>query len=68
MFITGVQLEVGEYDATTIPEFQHEDFEANGDRCTRYYQIANFPNNTGIGQGFSSDGTGRGATFIPFSQ
>ena len=64
--ITGVQLEVGEYTASTIPSFQHEDFKTNIDRCTRYYQIAKSPNNTGVGQGFSSDGTGRGATFVPF--
>ena len=64
--ITGIQLEVGEYTASTIPSFQHEDFKTNIDRCTRYYQIAKSPNNTGVGQGFSSDGTGRGATFVPF--
>ena len=42
------------------------DFKTNIDRCTRYYQISKSPNNTGVGQGFSSDGTGRGATFVPF--
>ena len=36
--ITGVQLEVGEYDATTIPPFQHESFKDNSERCQRYYQ------------------------------
>ena len=65
-YITGLQMEVGSFDSTTIPPFQHEDFKTNIDRCTRYYQIANCPNNTGVGQGFSSDGTGRGATFVPF--
>ena len=64
-FLTGVQLEVGEYTSATIPSFQYEDFKTNVDRCTRYYQIAKSPNNTGVGQGFSSDGTGRGATFVP---
>ena len=66
IYVTGLQLEVGEYTASTIPSFQHEDFKTNIDRCTRYYQIAKSPNNTGVGQGFSSDGTGRGATFVPF--
>ena len=65
-FITGLQMEVGEFTSASIPSFQFEDFKTNLDRCTRYYQIGNFPNNTGIGQGFSSDGTGRGATFVPF--
>jgi len=65
-FLTGVQMEVGEYTASTLPPFQHEDFKTNIDRCTRYYQISKSPNNTGVGQGFSSDGTGRGATFVPF--
>ena len=35
--LTGVQLEVGEYDATTIPPFQHENFGDNLVRCHRYY-------------------------------
>ena len=34
--ITGVQLEVGEYDSTTIPPFQHESFGDNLARCQRY--------------------------------
>ena len=65
-FLTGVQLEIGEFTSATIPSFQYEDFKTNIDRCTRYYQISKSPNNTGVGQGFSSDGTGRGATFVPF--
>ena len=59
-------MEVGEFTSSSLPAFQHEDFKTNIDRCTRYYQIAKSPNNTGVGQGFSSDGTGRGATFVPF--
>ena len=65
-FITGLQMEVGEFDANSIAAFQHEDFKTNLDRCVRYYQINKNENNTGVGQGFSSDGTGRGATFVPF--
>ena len=37
-FITGVQLEVGEFTSTTLPPFQHEDFGDNLDRCQRYFQ------------------------------
>jgi len=36
--LTGVQLEVGEYDSTTIPPFQHEEFGCNLYRCMRYYR------------------------------
>jgi len=36
--ITGVQLEVGTYSATTIPPFQFEDFGDNLARCQRYFQ------------------------------
>jgi len=37
--LTGVQLEVGEYDATTIPPFQHERFAENLARCHRYCYV-----------------------------
>ena len=36
-WLTGVQLEVGEYTASTIPPFQHESFGNNLARCQRYY-------------------------------
>ena len=38
VFITGVQLEIGEFDSTTIPPFQHELFGDNLARCQRYFQ------------------------------
>jgi len=38
IFITGVQLEVGEFDANSIAPFQHESFADNFFRCQRYYQ------------------------------
>ena len=38
IYITGVQLEVGEYSATNIPPFQHESYGNNLSRCQRYYQ------------------------------
>jgi len=37
-YITGLQLEVGEFDSTTIPSFPFESFESNLRRCARYYQ------------------------------
>ena len=36
-YITGIQLEVGEYTSSTIPPFQHESFGDNLARCQRYY-------------------------------
>ena len=37
-YLTGVQLEVGEFDSTTMPSFQHESFDENLKRCERYYE------------------------------
>jgi len=37
-YITGVQLEVGEFSSTTIPPFQHESFADNLARCKRYFE------------------------------
>ena len=37
VFITGVQMEVGEYTSATIPPFQHESFDNNLRRCQRYF-------------------------------
>ncbi len=36
-YITGVQLEIGEFDANTIPSFPFESFENNLRKCQRYY-------------------------------
>ena len=39
-YITGVQLEVGQFTSSTLPAFQHESFGDNFRRCLRYgYQI-----------------------------
>lgn len=35
--ITGVQLEVGEFDSTTIPSFPFESYESNLRKCQRYF-------------------------------
>ena len=47
-YITGVQLEVGEFDSTTIPSFQHESYGDNLQRCKRYCQ-STFSQGTAIG-------------------
>ena len=36
-FITGIQMEVGSFDSTTIPPFQHESYGDNLARCQRYF-------------------------------
>jgi hypothetical protein len=36
--ITGVQLEVGEFDSNTIPSFPFESFDNNLRKCMRYYE------------------------------
>ena len=36
-YITGVQLEVGEFTSTTLPPFEHESLGDNLLRCQRYY-------------------------------
>ncbi len=38
IYITGLQMEVGEYTSTTLPPFQHESFGDNLIRCQRYFQ------------------------------
>jgi len=37
-WITGVQLEVGEYTSATLPPFQHESYGDNLRRCLRYFE------------------------------
>ena len=37
-YLTGVQLEVGEFDSTSIPAFPFESFENNLQKCMRYCQ------------------------------
>jgi hypothetical protein len=40
-YITGVQLEVGEFDSTSIPSFPFESFTSNLIKCSRYYTEIN---------------------------
>ena len=45
VLITGVQLEVGTFDANSIPDFQFEDVGTSLARCQRYFQKS-FPQGT----------------------
>ena len=38
-YITGVQMEIGEFDTNTIPPFPFESRDSNLRRCKRYFQI-----------------------------
>jgi len=68
--ITGLQLEVGDYDINSIPHFQYESYGENLQRCKRYCQ-STFSEGTDIGSATSAGiiitcaagtGTGRVAT------
>jgi hypothetical protein len=37
-YMTGCQMEIGEFSSTTLPPFQHESFGDNLRRCQRYFQ------------------------------
>jgi hypothetical protein len=45
-YITGIQLEIGEFDSTSIPSFPFESFENNLRKCLRYYYFLGGVNNT----------------------
>ena len=57
VYITGVQLEVGEYTSATLPPFQHESYGDNFLRCQRYCQQFNHDttggNETQVGIGWA---------------
>jgi len=55
-WITGVQMEVGEYTSSTLPPFQHESYGNNLARCQRYYyKLAAGTNQViGLGNGYAS--------------
>jgi len=55
-WLTGVQLEVGEYTSSTIPPFQHESYGDNLERCQRYAYVISGDNQVlGFGFGKGSD-------------
>ena len=49
-FLTGVQMEVGNFDANSIAPFQHESFADNLLRCQRYFQLLQASYGTTLGQ------------------
>ena len=51
--ITGVQLEVGEYNSSTLPPFQHESFGENLRRCHRYCYVMGSADNAENGGQFT---------------
>jgi len=66
VFITGVQMEVGEYTSSTLPPFQHESFEDNLARCQRYYYKFAAADGGYFGSG-NIDGNNDAQIFVPFS-
>ena len=69
-YITGVQLEVGEFDSTTIPSFPFESYDSNFKKCCRYFQNQEYDTNANmIGVGYNeSNSIGRGVIMFPFGQ
>ena len=66
-YITGVQLEVGEFTSTTLPPFQHETLGDNLLRCQRYFWRADTSTNARpfcMGRYWSADNVG-GLLYYP---
>ena len=57
LYITGVQLEIGEFTSSTIPPFKHETYANNLARCQRYFQMRAEGNQKIIGIGNWGSGT-----------
>jgi hypothetical protein len=65
-YMTGCQMEIGEFDTNTIPSFPFESFDNNLKKCQRYFEA--FPSNSGdgvIGFGYGS-GSDTARTMFPF--
>tara|TARA_R110002012_G_scaffold320163_1_gene542612 strand:- start:163 stop:1296 length:1134 start_codon:yes stop_codon:yes gene_type:complete len=48
-YVTGVQLEVGEFDSTSIPAFPFESFDNNLQKCMRYFERVSRDGNRAYG-------------------
>ena len=59
LYITGVQLEVGEYTSATIPPFQHESYGANLERCQRYFFKSAIQGEAVLGSGLGNITNGK---------
>ena len=53
-YLTGVQIEVGEFDANTIPSFPFESFENNLRKCQRYFENHTASGSAQIAHAFGS--------------
>jgi len=53
LYLTGIQLEVGEYTSSTLPPFQHESFADNLRRCHRYCYVMGSADNAENGGQFT---------------
>ena len=56
-YVTGVQLEVGEFDANSIAPFQHESYGDNLARCQRYHFTTGDRSNYMFGRGWNNSTT-----------
>lgn len=65
--ITGVQVEVGEFDANSIPPFQFEDRATSLARCQRYFQKLGGSAYTSIGTGILSNARTRVRSHVPYN-
>ena len=64
-YLTGVQLEVGEYTSSTLPPFQHESYGDNLARCQRYYYKLAAADGGYFGSG-NIDGSNDAQILVPF--
>ena len=54
IFITGIQMEIGSFTSSTIPDFQFESFGDSLQRCQRYFQTYSQPPLVGIANSSST--------------
>ena len=69
-YITGLQMEIGEFDSTSLPSFPFESHDSNFKKCCRYFQNQEYDTNANmIGVGYNeSNSIGRGVIMFPFGQ
>ena len=66
-YITGIQMEVGEFDSTSIPTFPFESFENNFRKCQRYLFKHNptKDGHVGVLMGFANGGSDINSVTVP---
>jgi len=66
-YITGVQMEVGEFDSTSIPSFPFESYESNFRKCQRYHFRHNPTKDAHVGvlMGFANGGSDINSCTVP---